>query len=47
MSGSIRDMKKLLRHPDANQAAEEDFPFAEAEDACRYCFFRKACPRWS
>jgi hypothetical protein len=47
ISGSMRDMKQLLDDPDANRASEERFAFVEDERVCRYCNFRKVCPRWS
>lgn len=45
--GSVRDMKLLLDDPDRNTAREERFPFTENEKECRFCNFRKVCPRWS
>lgn len=44
---SINGMKKLLRNPEKNIAQEEDFPFTENEQTCHWCFFKKACPKWS
>ncbi|MHC4946340.1 MAG: PD-(D/E)XK nuclease family protein [Planctomycetota bacterium] len=46
MLASIRDMKKLLDDPKRNAASEDRFAFVEDEDVCRYCNFRKICPRW-
>ena len=46
IQGSIRDMKQLLHDPEANAAREDDFAFAEEDRICRYCNFRKVCPKW-
>lgn len=47
ISSSIRDMKQLLDDAGTNRASEERFAFVEDERVCRYCNFRKACPRWA
>lgn len=44
---SIMGMKKLLADPEKNMAREEDFPFTDNEQTCRYCPFKKVCPKWS
>ena len=44
--GSMRDMRQLLEDPDANEAREERFVFAEDQRACKWCNFRSACPRY-
>ena len=43
LRGSIRDMRMLLRDPDKNEAAEEDFIKAENGRICGRCRFRKVC----
>ncbi len=43
---SIAGMKRLLRDPAANVAVEEDFPLTDNERQCRWCPFRKVCPRF-
>jgi hypothetical protein len=40
-------MKRLLHDPEKNLAREEDFPYTENEQTCRWCFFRKICPKWA
>jgi len=47
MLSSIRDMKQLLDDVDGNMAREERFAFTEDENTCRYCNFRKVCPKWT
>ena len=44
---SIAGMKRALVDPIKNIAREEDFPFTENEATCRYCFFKKVCPKWA
>lgn len=44
---SIMGMKKLLVDPEKNVAHEEDFPFTDNEQTCRYCNFKKVCPKWN
>ncbi len=44
---SIMGMKKALRDPEKNSAQEEDFPFTENEQTCRWCNFRKVCAKWA
>jgi len=45
--GSIRDMKILLDEADSNRAIEERFAFTTSDAVCRYCSFRKVCPKWT
>ncbi|MFH2002909.1 MAG: PD-(D/E)XK nuclease family protein [Planctomycetota bacterium] len=47
MLGSIRDMKQLLDDQETNRAREERFAFTEDENTCRFCNFRKICPKWA
>lgn len=44
---SIAAMKKALADPEKNIAREEDFPFTENEQTCRWCNFRKICAKWT
>jgi PD-(D/E)XK nuclease superfamily protein len=44
---SIAGMKRALADPEKNVAREEDFPFTENEQTCRWCNFRKKCPKWT
>jgi hypothetical protein len=44
---SIAAMKKALVDSEKNIAREEDFPFTENEATCRWCNFRKICPKWA
>jgi hypothetical protein len=44
---SIAGMKRLLRDPAANAAVEADFPLTDDERPCRWCPFRKVCPRFA
>jgi len=44
---SIAAMKKALSDPEKNKAREEDFPFTENEQTCRWCNFQKICPKWA
>lgn len=44
---SIAAMKKALADPAKNSAREEDFPFTENEQTCRFCNFKKICPKWA
>jgi len=43
MRGSIAEMRRLLRSPDRNLAAEEDFPRIDEERACLRCNFFRVC----
>ncbi len=43
---SIAGMKRALVDPEKNTAREEDFPFTENEQTCRWCNFKKICPKW-
>ncbi len=43
---SIAGMKRTLSDPDKNIAREENFPFTENEQTCRFCNFRKICSKW-
>lgn len=43
---SIAGMKSVLRDAEKNEAREEDFPFTENEQTCRYCNFKKLCAKW-
>ncbi len=43
---SIAAMKKALADPARNVAREEDFPFTENEQTCRWCNFKKVCAKW-
>lgn len=45
IGNSIETMKDLLDDPQANVANEDQFEFTENEQVCRYCNFRKVCPR--
>ncbi|HSA58808.1 MAG TPA: PD-(D/E)XK nuclease family protein [bacterium] len=44
---SIHGMKKALADPEKNVAREEDFPFTENEQTCRWCNFKKVCAKWT
>jgi hypothetical protein len=44
---SIAGMKKALADPENNVAREEDFPFTENEQTCRWCNFKKVCAKWA
>lgn len=44
---SVRDMRMLLDDADANAATEDRFAYTSGESACRYCNYRKVCPRWT
>lgn len=44
---SILQMKNSLDDVANNKASEENFPFTENEASCRFCFFKKACAKWS
>lgn len=44
---SIAGMKRSLIDPEKNLAREEDFPFTENEQTCRFCNFKKVCPKWA
>ncbi len=44
---SIAAMKRVLIDPEKNEAREEDFPFTENEQTCRFCNFKKVCPKWA
>lgn len=44
---SIAGMKRALTDPEQNLAREEGFPFTENERTCRFCFFKKVCPKWA
>ncbi len=44
---SIAAMKKILADSENNIASEEDFPFTENEQTCRWCNFKKVCPKWA
>ena len=44
---SVAAMKKSLSDPKKNIAQEGDFPFTENEATCRWCNFRKICPKWA
>lgn len=46
INDSINQMKNLLNEPKNNIASEENFPFIEDALICKYCNFRKLCPRW-
>ena len=41
----IAAMQALLRDPDGNIAVEDDFPMVESPEVCRWCNFRRICPR--
>ena len=41
--GSIADMKRMLRDPDANIAVEDDFPRVNDPRTCRRCNFLRVC----
>ncbi len=43
---SIAAMKRYLVDEKANTAREEDFPFTENEQTCRFCNFKKICAKW-
>ena len=43
MRGSIADMRRLLRDPERNIAAEDDFRQVDDERACGRCSFRRVC----
>ncbi len=47
IGGSIRDMKQLLDDPDSNRATEDRFALTDRESTCRWCNFKKVCPRWT
>jgi len=42
---SIDEMKHILDDPQENIAREDDFPFTENEQICKYCNFNKMCPK--
>lgn len=44
---SAAAMRALLDDAEANTASEERFPLAEGDAPCRWCGFRRACPRWA
>ena len=44
---SIAGMKRALVDPEKNLAREEDFPFTDNEQTCRFCNFKKVCTKWS
>lgn len=44
---SIAGMKRALADPEKNVAREDDFPFTENEQTCRWCNFKKVCPKWA
>ena len=44
---SILQMKSSLVDVENNTAREEDFPFTENEQSCRYCNFKKVCAKWN
>ncbi len=44
---SIAGMKRSLVDPAKNVAREEDFPFTENEQTCRFCVFKKVCAKWA
>jgi CRISPR/Cas system-associated exonuclease Cas4 (RecB family) len=46
LRNSIAGMKRLLADPAKNVAREEDFPFTDNEQTCRYCNFKKVCPKF-
>lgn len=41
----VAAMQALLRDPEGNIAAEEDFPPVDNPEVCRWCNFRQVCPR--
>jgi len=47
INSSIRDMKQLLTDPETNTANEDLFSFVEGEKTCRFCNFKRICPRWA
>lgn len=47
LRNSIAGMKRALVDSEKNVAREEDFPFTENEQTCRYCNFKKVCAKWS
>ncbi|MEW6364145.1 MAG: PD-(D/E)XK nuclease family protein [Acidobacteriota bacterium] len=44
---SIDEMRFPLLDPEKNIAEEDAFDFAEDEEPCRRCNYRKVCPRWA
>lgn len=44
---SIAAMKNVLVDVEKNTAREEDFPFTENERTCRFCNFKKVCPKFT
>lgn len=42
--GSMADMRKYLKNPEANVGMEDDFPGTEHAWQCRRCNFQKLCP---
>ena len=44
---SIGEMQGLLDDLEKNQASEETFPLADDAQVCKYCNFRKVCPRFA
>lgn len=45
--GSAGELEGFLDDVENNSAAEDSFSLADEADACRYCNFRKACPRFA
>ena len=43
---SIGEMEGMLEDIPANRATEDAFPLTDDESACRFCNYRKACPRF-
>ena len=47
ITNSIQRMQQTLTDVEKNKTREENFPFTENEQTCRYCNFRKICPRFA
>jgi hypothetical protein len=45
--GSTAAMKELLVDPARNIAIEDDFPFTDNDQTCRWCNFRKWCRKFT
>ena len=44
---SSREMLGMLVSPEENKAEEENFPYTDNERSCRFCNFKKECPKYA